>query len=253
MVVKNYCFDHFLKAGCTREGAAAVCGNIQAESGFIPINLQDSCNSSLGMSDAAYTAAVDNGSYGRFAYDQAGYGLVQFTHPSRKSGFLSYAKSRRKSIGDVDTQLEYIVTEMKRDYVSLWGRLCSEHDVGTLTRLVMVLYEAPYDQSERAKQTRIGYASAILEEMEDREEIPAESTPVGYLMRNIQLPELCFGTRGEPIRSMQALLCVRGCVTAVDGIFGSNTKNALIEFQTAHDLAADGICGKDTWTKLIGG
>lgn len=37
-----------------------------------------------------------------------------------------------------------------------------------------------------------------------------------------------------------------------DGIFGNNTKNAVIKFQTNNNLVADGIIGKKTWRKLLG-
>ena len=39
------------------------------------------------------------------------------------------------------------------------------------------------------------------------------------------------------------------CGTA-DGIFGSNTKNAVVRFQTANGLTADGIAGEATWRGL---
>ena len=44
-------------------GVAGLMGNIQAESGFNPYNLQNSCEKKLGMSDEAYTKAVDLGTY----------------------------------------------------------------------------------------------------------------------------------------------------------------------------------------------
>lgn len=37
---------------------------------------------------------------------------------------------------------------------------------------------------------------------------------------------------------------------APDGIFGNNTKNAVIRFQTANGLSADGIAGQATWSEL---
>lgn len=58
--------------------SAAACGvlaNIQCESAFIPNNLQNSYEKSLGYTDASYTSAVDSGRYTKFTSDSAGYGL----------------------------------------------------------------------------------------------------------------------------------------------------------------------------------
>ena len=57
-------------------GVAGVIGNMHAESSLRSNNLQNTYEKSLGLTDEQYTAAVDNGSYGNFVHDSAGYGLV---------------------------------------------------------------------------------------------------------------------------------------------------------------------------------
>ena len=52
-------------------GAAGMMGNLYAESGLNPINLQNTFERKLGYTDKTYTAAVDNGSYGGFVFDGA--------------------------------------------------------------------------------------------------------------------------------------------------------------------------------------
>lgn len=37
---------------------------------------------------------------------------------------------------------------------------------------------------------------------------------------------------------------------AVDGIFGANTKSAVIKFQQSQNLLADGIVGNQTWSRI---
>lgn len=44
-------------------GVAGLMGNLCAESGLNPQNLQNSYEQLLGMTDAEYTAAVDSGKY----------------------------------------------------------------------------------------------------------------------------------------------------------------------------------------------
>ena len=61
----------------TDAGAAGVMGNLYAESGLRPNNLQNSYEGKLGMADAEYTAMVDHGTYTNFVHDKAGYGLCQ--------------------------------------------------------------------------------------------------------------------------------------------------------------------------------
>lgn len=55
------------------------------------------------------------------------------------------------------------------------------------------------------------------------------------------------GARGNITRLIQEKLGV-----AVDGIFGNGTRAAVIAFQKAHGLSADGIVGKNTWRALLG-
>lgn len=54
----------FLKSyGLNDYGVAGLMGNLYAESGLNPQNLQNTYEKKLGYSDASYTAAVDNGFY----------------------------------------------------------------------------------------------------------------------------------------------------------------------------------------------
>ena len=55
------------------------------------------------------------------------------------------------------------------------------------------------------------------------------------------------GSRGEDVKTLQRLLGM----TAVDGVFGVNTENAVRTFQRLHGLVADGIVGTKTWSVLL--
>lgn len=52
-------------------GVAGLMGNLYAESGLLPNNLQNTYEKSLGYTDASYTQAVDSGSYANFISDSA--------------------------------------------------------------------------------------------------------------------------------------------------------------------------------------
>jgi peptidoglycan hydrolase-like protein with peptidoglycan-binding domain len=60
------------------------------------------------------------------------------------------------------------------------------------------------------------------------------------------------GSNGDAVRAVQTLLVKNGRSVAVDGAFGPGTKSAVINFQSAHGLTADGIVGPQTWQQLEG-
>lgn len=155
-------YDSLRKAGLTPEGAAGLMGNLQAESGMKPNNLQNSYNTKLGLTDEEYTALVDAGKYPDFVNDKAGYGLAQWTYHTRKQNLLAFAKQQGKSIGDGQMQLAFLLTELA-GYGELWAILNTTSNVDTATDLVLTRFEKPADQGEKVKQTRRGYARAILE------------------------------------------------------------------------------------------
>lgn len=154
--VWNYLITH----GITKEGAAAVMGNMDAESGIQPNNVQDCYEGSVG-DDATYTSNVDSGSYtrDRFVNDEAGYGLCQWTVSDRKGPLYDYAKDQKASIGDLATQMNYLVLdEFPRLFSSIYTELQSTTDLNSATERFMRKFENPADQSSSAIQGRINRA-----------------------------------------------------------------------------------------------
>ena len=59
------------------------------------------------------------------------------------------------------------------------------------------------------------------------------------------------GSTGPMVEFLQNILIYLGLYkNKIDGIFGPNLKNAVIEFQTQNNLTADGIVGPRTWLAL---
>ena len=78
-----------------------------------------------------------------------------------------------------------------------------------------------------------------------------DAMPVNVTLVTTQ-PMLRTGSRGDAVRKLQELLSAKGYTCgSVDGIFGSKTKAAVLAFQKANGLAADGIVGPLTWGKLV--
>ena len=63
---------------------------------------------------------------------------------------------------------------------------------------------------------------------------------------------LTVGSRGESVRELQQALIDLGFLSGkADGIFGKLTKSAVISFQKANNLTADGLAGKKTQSVLF--
>ena len=78
-----------------------------------------------------------------------------------------------------------------------------------------------------------------------------DATPVNVTPVTTQ-PTLRTGSRGDAVRKLQELLNAKGYTCgSVDGIFGSKTYAAVLAFQKANGLGADGIVGPLTWGKLV--
>jgi hypothetical protein len=152
----------FLSKGLPPEAIAGLMGNLYAESGLIPNNLQNSFQPKLGMDDAAYTAAVDNGTYSDFAIDSAGYGLAQWTYHTRKRRLLDFAKEAGASIGDLAMQLNFLWQELQ-GYTELLSILKTAKTVREASDAVLFMYEQPADQGEAVKARRAGYGQGYYD------------------------------------------------------------------------------------------
>lgn len=150
-------WNYLVGKGLSAAGAAGLMGNLYAESALNPKNLQNSYEKKLGYTDATYTTAVDNGSYGNFVHDSAGYGLAQWTFWSRKEGLLAFAQAAGKSIGDLEMQLDYLLKELTEGYKGVLDTLKTASDVQTASDSVLLNFERPADQSTAVKNKRASY------------------------------------------------------------------------------------------------
>lgn len=146
-------------------GTCGLMGNMQAESGMVSTNMQNSYENKLGMNDTTYTQAVDNGSYANFASDRVGYGLCQWTSSGRKNGLLNYARSKNRSIGDEDMQIEYLLYELSTSYKYVLDVLKTATSVKEASDIVITRYERPAVQSAEALTRRASLGEAIYNEL----------------------------------------------------------------------------------------
>lgn len=81
---------------------------------------------------------------------------------------------------------------------------------------------------------------------------PSPTSPGVPQATTVSLPILRLGMRGPAISQLQQRLRRLGFFDgAVDGVFGTETENAVKELQQSFSLDADGIVGSATWDALL--
>lgn len=157
-------WNYFKGQGLNDFGTAGLMGNLFAESGLNPKNLQQTYERSLGYTDDSYTNAVDLGIYDNFIKDSAGYGLAQWTYWTRKQALLAFAKSQDKSIGDLNMQLNFLMKELRESYSSVLNTLCTANSVLEASNVVLFKFERPKDQSEKVQKKRCAFGQKYYEQ-----------------------------------------------------------------------------------------
>lgn len=170
-------WNYFKSKGLNDYGIAGLMGNLYAESGLRPCNLQNTYEKSLGMTDAEYTAAVDAGTYTNFVNDKAGYGLAQWTYWSLKQEMLNYFKNKKKSIGDLETQMEFLAHQLSTSYTSVWNTLKTAKTVLEASNAVLLKFERPADQSTTVQNKRASYGQDYYNKYHKNETVVTPTVP----------------------------------------------------------------------------
>lgn len=260
-----YIAQECLKAGMTVAGAAGVLANVAAESAFNPRNLQDTYERALGFNDDSYTEAVDNGVYQGFTRDAAGYGLAQWTAGDRKAKMLTYFKQRGKSIGDFETQVEYLILDIRTFYNSKpWQKCISSNDPYDCGYTVCKYYEicdnleaSSVYRGNQAKEKWLGFIQAALSSgltvepprTEEPVKVDEEGIPIPQTWPPRVIDSHC--SSWPEVWLLQALLKCRGYNVLVDGIWGSLLTDNVKQFQKKSGLEPDGAVGPQSWAKLL--
>lgn len=200
-------WNYLLEITGNAYAAAGLMGNLYAESGLIPTNLQDACEASLGYEDATYTEAVDSGTYSDFATDRAGYGLAQWTWQERKQNLLSFAQDAGMSVGSLDLQLRFVACELEER--GLLSELQAVRSVQEASDLVLFRYEAPLDTSAKTQTVRCGlsmtfynrFAGTLSQGQKDILETAANPAAYGIPESNVgglQWVKLVYEAAGVP-------------------------------------------------------
>ena len=239
-------YGQCLTLGMTPAGAAGCTASILAESAGRSNNVEDRS----GIADDAYTAGVDNGTYGNFVNDRYGYGYCQWTLPSRKKALYDYLKGYGKSIADSDGQFQFMAREMRASYTYVWNTLTHTADPYEAGYVMCKFYEIPAD-TERQAQYRGNQARSIYTRCSGV--TPVEPDGPEPVAESYWPPRMiCKGMSGADVMTLQALLIAHGyTVTTANGVFDGSTDSAVRKYQSDHGLAVDGIAGNNTWGAIL--
>ena len=200
-------WNYLLEITNNAYAAAGLMGNLYAESGLVPTNLQDACEASLGYKDGTYTEAVDSGTYSGFASDGVGYGLAQWTWQERKQNLQAFAQDAGLSVGSLDLQLRFLAWELEER--GLLPELQAACSVREASNLVLFRYEAPLDTGAETQTVRYGlsmtfynrFAGTLSQGQKDILEVTANPAAYGIPESNVgglQWVKLVYEAAGAP-------------------------------------------------------
>lgn len=188
---------------------AGLMGNLQAESGLRPNNLENRYASASGWTDESYTAAVDSGVITQDMFqDGAGYGIAQWSYWSRKRDLYDYAKKRGTSIADLDMQLEYLWAELGQ-YRSVLTTLLNARSVREASDAVLLGFEKPANQSEENCAARAKLGQRFYDEFsgEEGDQVNEKAETIIRLAKERLGCPYVFGALGEIKNGVQVFDC----------------------------------------------
>ena len=233
---------NYLKSkGLSDYGAAGLMGNLYAESGLRPNNLQNTYEGKFGMADAEYTELVDKGRYTNFVRDSAGYGLAQWTYWSRKEALLAYAKASKKSIGDLEMQLVFLLKELSS--YGLLGRLKTVSTVLEASNIVLLEFEKPASMNTAATQVkRAEYGQKYFDKYAKKGSVSSMGFSNSPLATVRMISPNRTPNRNHAIDTI-TIHCFVGQVTAKRGceVFQPSSKGASCNYVVGYD-GSIGLC-----------
>lgn len=180
---KQTIWNELKRRGFSDIAVAAIMGNMEVESNCISNRVQGDFTKGYQRS-AQYTAQVDAGNIDQheFVYDGpggGGYGLCQWTYPTRKAGLYYQAFSEWQcSIGDEAVQIAWLYSELLQpEYKQVFDVLMSSASIKECSDIFCKQYERPADQSEAALKTRSDYARAFYQEFSQAEAEDSDGIP----------------------------------------------------------------------------
>lgn len=234
MLNEKNIWDYLKNHGLNDFGVAGLIGNLYAESGLMPNNLQNTGNKKLNMTDDNYVLAVDNGTYTNFVKDSQGFGLAQWTYWSRKQNLLTFARAAGKSIGDLDMQLDFLWKELSEDYPLLIEMLRSVPSIIEASNAVLFQFERPKDQSEAVQKKRASFGQMYYDKYAQIAQTKGDDCRMKYTEKN--LPIVCMQKNSTCYKGTKPMT-IRGVLWHSTGANNPNLKRYVQPHETDNNYA----------------
>ena len=243
--------------GLSEAGALGMLGNWECESGCEPYRVQGDYQASRAISKAYVNAIVSGVSdRERFATDQKGFGLAQWTYPQRKRNLWDFAYGAMKPIDSCPMQVDFAMLELRNEYQSLLTFLKITTDIQAACDRICREFERPavnnvqarYEAALRIRKELDLSGTAVVSGSATTETETAEEPKIDTWPPRV-IDEHCTGW--AEVWLLQALLKCRGYNVLVDGIWGQVLTDKVKQFQREHGLDSDGVVGPMSWAKLM--
>jgi peptidoglycan hydrolase-like protein with peptidoglycan-binding domain len=113
-----------------------------------------------------------------------------------------------------------------------------------------------YYAGDQVPQAVLDYEAGMPDPLPPDPPIKPPTPPTGDRVISVtaEMTEVKFGSTGNDVKRLQVLCKYfygQAMITVIDGSFGNQTKEALINVQRALGITADAICGPQTWKKML--
>lgn len=183
-----------------------------------------------------------------FAYNAFGTGLTFNSAQGIEVYYSPYNRFAQESRQLSEEVFEKIVQNTGRT-----GRFVGQLSVGVLTNVncPSTLIEAGFMTNFEEAKLMLN-PNYVLNVGESTCQGVCNYLNVPYVGRDlINFPTTRLNDRGNFVTILQYILNEYGYNLVADGIFGTRTYNAVLDFQKNNQLTQDGIVGRNTWNKLL--
>ena len=209
---KKTIWDELKRRGFSDTAAAALIGNMEAESNCISYRVQGDFTKGFQRS-IEYTAQVDAANISRheFIYDGpggGGYGLMQWTYQPRKAGLYDLTEKNNVSIGDEAMQIDWLCQELKQaEFYTVFETLKKSASIRECSDVLIKKYLMPDDQSEAVCKYRANLGREFLQEFQNAEAEDPDGIPEDDKKIDITEEELkTFSKAMLVVKTLQDLL-----------------------------------------------